>query len=114
MTGIHGDTIVIEHRTLGEPDVDGETKESMTACTVEGCSVQPVTNAGDVLFEQDIIIGRWRVIGPQGVLVSDLVDGDDTIRWNGKAYRLSSAVQEYMPADGLGSHSEFYMMEDHR
>lgn len=114
MTGLHGDTITIEHRTPGEPDVDGEMQESVTARTVEGCSVQPVTNAGDVLFEQDIILGRWRVIGPKGVILSDLVDGDDTIRWKGKAFRLSSAVQEYMPADGLGSHSELYMMEDHR
>lgn len=114
MTGLHGDTITIKHRTPDEPDVDGEMQESVTTRTVEGCSVQPVTHTGDVLFEQDIILGRWRVVGPQGIILSDLVDGDDTIEWDGHNYRLASAVQEYTPADGLGSHSELYMMEDHR
>lgn len=114
MIGLHGDTIIIKHRTMGAPDVDGQPQESITTRTVTGCSVQPVTNAGDVLFEQDVLLGRWRVIGPQGIVLSDLVDGDDTIEWDGKNYRLASAVQEYTPADGLGSHSELYMMEDHR
>ncbi|RBQ00066.1 hypothetical protein [Bifidobacterium xylocopae] len=114
MIGTHGEAITVQRRTLGEPDVDGEQTETVTETMVEGCGVQPVMDMGQALFEQTVIVPRWKVIGPYGQYLSTLIDGNSRILWRDKAYKPTGPVQDYRTADRLGDHSEFYMLEEGR
>lgn len=108
---LHAESITVTTRVATGPDENGEPSYQDTVTTVDGCNVQPIIAMGDALFEQTTITPRWKVCGPDGQFISDLVNGDALITWRAKQYKPNGAVQDYHTADGLGEHTEFYMLE---
>lgn len=111
MDSLHGESLTIETRVAGQPDDNGEPTYTTTESTVDGCNVQPVLAMGDALFTQITVISRWKVNGPDGTFISSLITGDSQIKWRGETYKPNGAVQDFHTADGLGNHTEFYMLE---
>lgn len=110
--GIHGYALTIITRVVdGETDEYGQAQCTTRKTVLEGCNVQPVAVTDLPLFEDANHLPQWKCFSHEGDLVARLLTGDSRIEWDGRTFQPASAAYDYVTADGIGNHTEWWMTE---
>lgn len=107
--GLHGETVVLNRITLGEPDDDGIQHPTSSSTPIFGCNVQQRQSDEAVTDGTSVAGDAPDVLRVSTSALAEEIRSSDTITWRGRSYSVWGKPAHFY---AVRPHTEFNMREE--